>query len=141
MTCTPVEVMQLRIGVGLMGFGVFFLLFGILLYFDRVLLGFGNILFISGLPFISGLQNTFRFFYQRQKLKGSIFFLGGILLVLFRWPGIGMLCESYGFYLLFRSTLPLVSEFFTSIPVLGLIFAVPGFSTIMKRLSERGSEV
>ncbi|XP_051891046.1 vesicle transport protein GOT1B-like [Pristis pectinata] len=118
-----------RIGVGLMGFGVFFLLFGILLYFDRVLLGFGNILFISGLPFMTGLQNTFRFFYQRQKLKGSSFFLAGILLVLLRWPGVGMLCESYGLYLLFKSTLPLVSEFIASIPVLGIIFTLPGLST------------
>ncbi|XP_069798144.1 vesicle transport protein GOT1A-like isoform X2 [Narcine bancroftii] len=112
-----------------MGFGVFFLLFGIILYFDRVLLGFGNILFIFGIPFIAGLQNTFRFFYQRQKLKGSSFFLGGILLVLLRWPGVGMLCESYGFYLLFKSTLPLMTEFIATIPVPRFIFTSLGFNT------------
>ncbi|XP_067863964.1 vesicle transport protein GOT1B-like [Heptranchias perlo] len=130
-----------RIGVGLMGFGVFFLLFGVLLYFDRVLLGFGNILFVSGLPFITGLQNTFRFFFQRQKLRGSSFFLGGILLVLLRWPVVGMLCEGYGSFLLFKSILPLVSEFISKIPVLGLIFTLPGLSTVLKRISERGSLV
>uniref|UniRef100_UPI00398F41B9 vesicle transport protein GOT1B-like n=1 Tax=Pristiophorus japonicus TaxID=55135 RepID=UPI00398F41B9 len=130
-----------RIGVGLMGFGVFFLLFGVLLYFDRVLLGFGNILFVSGLPFIMGLQNTLRFFFQWQKRKGSSFFLGGILLVLLRWPVVGMLCESYGFFLLFKSTLPLVSEFLSMIPVLGSIFTLPGLSTVLKRFSEQGSLV
>ncbi|XP_078402517.1 vesicle transport protein GOT1B-like isoform X2 [Cetorhinus maximus] len=124
-----------------MGFGVFFLLFGVLLYFDRVLLAFGNILFVSGLPFITGLQNTFRFFFQRQKMKGSSFFLAGILLVLLRWPVIGMLCESYGFFLLFKSSLPLVAEFLSKIPVLGLIFTFPGLSMVLKKFSERGSLV
>lgn len=32
-----------EIGVGITGFGVFFILFGILLYFDSVLLAFGNV--------------------------------------------------------------------------------------------------
>ncbi|XP_048467844.1 vesicle transport protein GOT1B-like [Rhincodon typus] len=130
-----------RIGVGLIGFGVFFLLMGILLYFDRVLLGFGNILFVSGLPFIIGLQNTFQFFVQRQKLKGSSFFLAGILLVLLRWPMLGMLCESYGCFLLFKGTLPVVSELLSKIPVLGLIFTFPGLSMVLKRLREGGSLV
>lgn len=32
-----------EIGVGITGFGVFFILFGMLLYFDSVLLAFGNV--------------------------------------------------------------------------------------------------
>lgn len=32
-----------EIGVGLSGFGIFFLVFGVLLYFDSVLLAFGNV--------------------------------------------------------------------------------------------------
>ena len=32
-----------EIGVGITGFGAFFILFGILLYFDSVLLAFGNV--------------------------------------------------------------------------------------------------
>ncbi|XP_051531960.1 vesicle transport protein GOT1A-like [Myxocyprinus asiaticus] len=91
-----------KIGVGLSGFGVFFVLFGVLLYFDSVLLAFGNILFLSGLAFIIGLRRTAHFFFQRQKLRGSIFFLGGVALVLLRWPRIGMIVESYGFMLLFK---------------------------------------
>ncbi|KAG9485501.1 hypothetical protein GDO78_008530, partial [Eleutherodactylus coqui] len=91
-----------ELGAGLAGFGIFFLIFGILLYFDSVLLAFGNILFLSGLALIIGLRRTFSFFFQRHKLKGSSFFLGGALLVLCRWPIIGMLCEFYGFISLFR---------------------------------------
>lgn len=39
------------IGVGLVGFGLFFILFGMLLYFDSVLLAFGNVSMVGlGLP-------------------------------------------------------------------------------------------
>ncbi|KAJ7999509.1 hypothetical protein DPEC_G00195160 [Dallia pectoralis] len=104
-----------KIGVGLTGFGLFFLLFGVLLYFDSVLLAFGNVLFLAGLGFIIGLRRTAGFFFQRQKLRGSTFFLGGVALVLFRWPIIGMFVESYGFVLLFRSFFPVVFGFLSSL--------------------------
>lgn len=61
-----------------------------------------QILFLSGLTFIIGLRRTAHFFFQRHKFRGSFFFLGGVSLVLCRWPIIGMLVESYGFVLLFR---------------------------------------
>ncbi|XP_064824018.1 vesicle transport protein GOT1A-like isoform X2 [Oncorhynchus masou masou] len=104
-----------KIGVGLTGFGLFFLLFGVLLYFDSVLLAFGNVLFLTGLMFIIGLRRSVGFFFQRQKLRGSTFFLGGVALVLFRWPIIGMAVESYGFVLLFRSFFPVACGFILSL--------------------------
>uniref|UniRef100_A0A673GYP7 Vesicle transport protein GOT1A-like n=1 Tax=Sinocyclocheilus rhinocerous TaxID=307959 RepID=A0A673GYP7_9TELE len=91
-----------KIGVGLSGFGMFFVLFEILLYF---------ILFLSGLAFIIGLRRTAHFFFQRQKLRSSAFFLGGVALVLLRWPLIGMLVETYGFVLLFKSFFPMAFGF------------------------------
>ncbi|XP_033822834.1 vesicle transport protein GOT1A [Periophthalmus magnuspinnatus] len=103
-----------KIGVGLMGFGLFFLLFGVLLYFDSVLLAFGNILFLCGLTFITGLRRTAHFFFQRHKFRGSFFFLGGVTLVLCRWPIIGMVAECYGFVLLFRSFFPVALSFVLS---------------------------
>ncbi|XP_040060549.1 vesicle transport protein GOT1A [Gasterosteus aculeatus] len=103
-----------KIGVGLTGFGLFFLLFGVLLYFDSVLLAFGNILLLTGLMFIIGLRRTAHFFFQRHKFRGSFFFLGGISLVLCRWPIIGMLMETYGFVLSFRSFLPMAVAFVLS---------------------------
>uniref|UniRef100_A0A8C5P9A4 Golgi transport 1A n=1 Tax=Leptobrachium leishanense TaxID=445787 RepID=A0A8C5P9A4_9ANUR len=109
--CIP----QTELGAGLAGFGIFFLIFGILLYFDTVLLAFGNILFMLGLTLIIGLRRTYSFFFQKQKLKGSSFFLGGILLVLLRWPLIGMLCEFYGFISLFRGFFPTVFGFLASL--------------------------
>ena len=63
---------------------------------------FFQILFLSGLAFVIGLERTFRFFFQWHKAKGSAAFFGGIFVVLFGWPIIGMFVEVYGFVVLFR---------------------------------------
>ncbi|XP_024916267.1 vesicle transport protein GOT1A isoform X3 [Cynoglossus semilaevis] len=85
-----------------------------------------QILFLSGLTFIIGLRRTAHFFFQRHKFRGSFFFLGGVSLVLCRWPIIGMLVESYGFVLLFRSFFPMAVGFVLSalnIPYLSTYFS------------------
>ncbi|KAL6086325.1 hypothetical protein STEG23_036483 [Scotinomys teguina] len=92
-----------KIGMGLTGFGVFFLFFGMILFFDKALLAIGNVLFVAGLAFVIGLERTFRFFFQKHKVKATGFFLGGVFVVLIGWPLIGMIFEIYGFFLLFRS--------------------------------------
>uniref|UniRef100_A0A8C8SCP9 Golgi transport 1A n=1 Tax=Pelusios castaneus TaxID=367368 RepID=A0A8C8SCP9_9SAUR len=97
--------------MGLVGFGLFFILFGVLLYFDSVLLAFGNLLLLSGLAIIIGLRRTSAFFFQKEKLKGTSFFLGGVVLVLLRWPLLGMLLETYGFITLFRNFFPVAFGF------------------------------
>lgn len=109
-----------------MTFGLAFLFLGLVLFFDRGLLAMGNvslnkhsvhllfsirnvisechisqILFIAGIVFIIGMEKTYKFFFQPHKLKGTAFFLGGILIVLVKWPIIGMIVESYGAFLLF----------------------------------------
>ncbi|XP_064255167.1 vesicle transport protein GOT1A [Passer domesticus] len=124
-----------RIGVGLVGFGLFFLLFGILLYFDSVLLAFGNLLFLSGLVFIIGFRRTFTFFFQRPKLKGTSFFFGGLIVVLMRWPILGMLLEAYGFISLFRSFFPVVFGF------LGSLANIPLLSQLLQKMGDSGSMV
>lgn len=121
-----------KIGIGLMGFALFFMLFGVLLYFDSVLLAFGNILFLTGLTFIIGFKRTAYFFFQRQKFRGSLFFLGGVSLVLCRWPFIGMLVESYGFVLLFRSFFPMALGFVLSTVNIPLLSAfLPSSSSMV----------
>merc|ERR1711971_1315402 len=101
-----------KIGVGLAGFGVAFLFLGMLLLFDKGLLAVGNILFLSGLAFVIGLERTFRFFFQYHKIKGSTAFFGGIFVVLFGYPLIGMIIEAYGFIVLF-SGFPCSYQLFT----------------------------
>lgn len=124
-----------EIGVGTTGFGIFFILFGMLLYFDSVLLAFGNLLFLTGLSLIIGLRRTCSFFFQRHKLKGTSFFLGGVFIVLLRWPLLGMLLETYGFFRLFRGFFPVAFGF------LGSASNIPFLSALFRRLQGTSSMV
>lgn len=72
------------------------------LHFIWMYLVYFQILFIAGLAFVIGLERTFRFFFQRHKMKATGFFMGGMFVVLLGWPVIGMVLEIYGFFLLFR---------------------------------------
>eukprot|EP00045_Choanoeca_perplexa_P003407 m.30983 g.30983 ORF g.30983 m.30983 type:complete len:141 (-) comp12023_c0_seq2:2-424(-) len=116
-----------KIGIGLTGFGIFFLLLGMLLFFDSGLLAMGNILFLCGLALIIGLANTFNFFFQftPSKMKGSSFFFSGILMVLWISPFLGMLLELVGLYYLFGAFLPTIINFLRTIPGINVIFYIP----------------
>ncbi|CAB1446001.1 unnamed protein product [Pleuronectes platessa] len=123
-----------KIGMGLTGFGVFFLFFGMMLFFDKALLAIGNILFVSGLSFVIGLERTFRFFFQRHKFKATSFFLGGVLVVLIGWPIIGVVLEIYGFFLLFRGFFPVAVGFIRRVPVIGSLLSLPGISSLVDKI-------
>lgn len=45
--------MSAEIGMGLTGFGVFFLFFGMMLFFDKALLAIGNVSFLGSLIYQS----------------------------------------------------------------------------------------
>lgn len=130
-----------KIGVGLTGFGVFFLFLGIVFLFDKGLLAIGNILFLVGLAFVIGLERTFKFFFQQHKLKATGFFIGGMLIVLIGWPLIGMCVESYGFFLLFGGFIPVVINFLRRVPVIGTLLNLPGISSLVSRFEERNPMV
>ena len=58
-------------------------------------------MFLSGITLIIGPQKTFYFFARKQKLRGTVCFLGGIILVFLKWPLIGVIVEPIGFLNLF----------------------------------------
>ncbi|KAL4787157.1 vesicle transport protein [Aspergillus varians] len=89
------------------------------MFFDRSLLAMGNILFLIGLTLIIGLEKTFAFFSRRQKLKGTVAFALGIMLILFRWPLTGFLIELYGLFILFGDFLVTIGQFVGNVPVVG----------------------
>lgn len=99
--------------------GGFFLIGGVILFFDRAMLAMGNILFIFGLILIIGLQKTAIFFARRQKLKGTAAFTSGIALILLRWPLFGFLIELYGIFVLFGDFFATIGSFAGNIPVIG----------------------
>ncbi|XP_027694382.1 vesicle transport protein GOT1B [Vombatus ursinus] len=130
-----------EIGMGLTGFGVFFLFFGMILFFDKALLAIGNVLFVAGLAFVIGLERTFRFFFQKHKVKATGFFLGGVFVVLIGWPLIGMILEIYGFFLLFRGFFPVVVGFIRRVPVLGSLLNLPGIRSLVDKVGESNNMV
>lgn len=90
-----------EIGVGLVSGGVLFLFLGVMLFFDATLLALGNVLFTAGITLLIGPQKTFYFFARKQKIRGSVCFFLGIVLVFLRWTLIGMMIEMVGFLNLF----------------------------------------
>ena len=59
------------------------------------------------------------FFARRQKLKGTAAFLGGIVLILLRWPLVGFLVELYGIFVLFGDFFATIGSFAGNMPVVG----------------------
>ncbi|KAF8444702.1 Got1-domain-containing protein [Boletus edulis BED1] len=124
-----------KIGVALTTFGMLFMFLGIMLFFDAALLALGNMLFLSGLTLIIGPQKTFYFFARKQKLRGTIFFLGGILLVFFKYPFIGMIVETFGFLNLFGDFFPVVLTFLRQLPFIGTFLSLPYIRPVVDRLT------
>lgn len=84
-----------------MAFGAFFLFLGVILFFDGALLALGNVLFTGGITLLIGPQKTFYFFARKQKIRGTICFFSGMMLVFAKWTIIGMIVEAIGFLNLF----------------------------------------
>lgn len=99
--------------------GGFFLIGGVLLFFDRAMLAMGNILFLIGLTIIIGPQKTLLFFARKNKAKGTAAFFGGLSLILLKWPLIGFCIELYGIMILFGDFLGTIASFARSVPVVG----------------------
>ncbi|KAF8494656.1 Got1-domain-containing protein [Russula emetica] len=124
-----------KIGVGLTSFGALFMMLGIMLFFDGALLALGNILFLGGLFLIIGPQKTFYFFARKNKLRGTVCFLGGILLVFFKWPAIGVLVEMFGFLNLFGDFFPVIITFLRQLPFIGQFLNLPFIRPLVDRLA------
>jgi len=137
-----------KIGAFLLFLGVLFLVLGMLLLFDRKLLAMGNILFLVGFCFLSGLRRSAEFFglwgdriveRWQKRWRGLITFGGGIMLVMGGRPMLGMLIEMFGFLNLFASFFPLVLTSLRAIPVIGPVLNMPYISTAADKLAGKTS--
>ncbi|CAK7237401.1 Golgi Transport [Sporothrix curviconia] len=108
-----------KVGVAFCSGGGFFLIGGVMLFFDRAMLAMGNILFLIGLTIIIGPSKTLLFFARKQKVKGTAAFFSGLLLILMRWPLIGFCVELYGIMVLFGDFLGTIAAFARNVPVVG----------------------
>lgn len=79
-------------------------------------------MFLAGICFLIGFKKTFSFFFQMEKMKGTLAFFTGIIILFSGHPIIGIMIELVGFYLLFRSFLPTAFQYITSfIPFFGVV--------------------
>jgi len=124
-----------KIGVALTSFGALFMMLGVILFFDGALLALGNVLFLSGLTLIIGPQKTFYFFARKQKLRGTVCFIGGILLVFLKWPLIGVVVETFGFLNLFGDFFPVILTFLRQLPFVGNFLSLPYIRDVADRLA------
>ncbi|KAK6266180.1 hypothetical protein QUC31_017017 [Theobroma cacao] len=127
---------QKKIGLGLIGFGIFFSFLGVILFFDRGLLALGNIFCLAGVAILIGWYSTLQLFTNRKNYKGSASFLLGLFFLFVRWPIVGIILEIYGCIVLFGGFWPSVRVFLCQIPVFGWVIQYPVM--ILDRL-RRGS--
>ena len=63
-----------------------------------------------------------------RKVRGTILFFFGVMLVMMRWGFVGMLVEGFGFMNLFGNFLPSALELARRFPYLSNILDLPGIS-------------
>lgn len=112
-----------KIGIGLCGIGVLCVTLGIFLLFDRTLLALGNVAFLFGLALLLGPFKAFKFFFRKDKWKGTTGYFLGIAIIIVGWPFVGFLTEMYGIWKLFAAFLPNV--------LASLKMTVPGAATVL----------
>ena len=88
--------------------GFFFYALGVMWFLDRGFLIMGNFAFLMGMCAMIGLKHTAEFFLRKSKIGGSLFFFGGLILIIIGLPFFtigGFFVQWYGLFLLFKSFL------------------------------------
>lgn len=124
-----------KIGVVFTAGGVFFFIMGVLSLFSARLLAMGNVLFVLGVVMIIGPTKTLVFFTRPQKLRGSICFIIGLLLIFMKRSFWGFLCEMVGVLGLFGEFFPVLIQFLRSLPFIGPLLRHPIVAPVLDKLA------
>ncbi|OBA19340.1 Got1-domain-containing protein [Metschnikowia bicuspidata var. bicuspidata NRRL YB-4993] len=124
-----------KYGVASTAAGVVFFLLGIVTFFDSSLLAIGNILFIIGVVLIIGPSRALYFFARPTKIKPTLFFFGGIVLILMKHSFIGFGVESVGILFLFGDFFGTIVLFLRSFPIIGPILKHPAIEPYINRVA------
>mmetsp|Transcript_34569 Transcript_34569/g.35244 ORF Transcript_34569/g.35244 Transcript_34569/m.35244 type:complete len:141 (+) Transcript_34569:120-542(+) len=117
-----------KIGIGLISLGLGFITLGVILMCDTAFIAIGNTLFLAGLCFSIGVKRAFSLFTRVDRIRGTICFFAGMVLILMRWGLIGISLEIFGFLNLFGNFLPTVLTVARQIPGLAIVLDLPGVS-------------
>jgi hypothetical protein len=107
------------IGCGVTASGALFFLIALLRLFNRRFLITGDVLLLIGICLIMHPTTFFALLIQRDKLKGTLAFTAGIILICLKLAFPGAICEVVGVYWLFGGFLPLFFSLLSKLPVIG----------------------
>ncbi|OLY85103.1 Protein transport protein GOT1 [Smittium mucronatum] len=104
---------------------------GVILMFDAGLIAIGNILFLLGVFLIIGFQKSVVFFSRKEKIRGTICFFLGLVLIFMKYSIFGMVLEAFGFINLFGNFFPVALGFLRRLPVIGSFLSLPGIRQVL----------
>lgn len=118
----------------MVGLGFLFMLMSMLLLFDRGLLVIANILILTGLSLLMGVQWVLKFFNPfvgartLGKVVGILMFFAGFLMLLLKrgWVFLDFVLQLIGLFQMFGSFLPQVLGVLRVVPGLGTVLCLPG---------------
>lgn len=105
-----------KTGLIMVTVGAAFTMLGISLFFEKNLIRLGNILLVAGAPIVVGPRRASRYLLDPTKLRGSIVFGLGFLLILSGHPLLGIVVEVFGFLNLFGNLFPLFGVMISRLP-------------------------
>ena len=111
-----------KLGTMLLASGGIISALGITLFFNKMLMRLGNILFVIGVPITIGPGRTIGYFLQPKKARATGCLAFGIFLVLVGHPIIGIAMEIFGLFNLFGNMFPFAMMMLKNLPVVGNLF-------------------
>lgn len=111
-----------KLGTMLLASGGIISALGITLFFNKMLMRLGNILFVIGVPITIGPGRTIGYFLQPKKARATGCLAFGIFLVLVGHPIIGIAMEIFGLFNLFGNMFPFAMMMLKNLPVVGGLF-------------------
>ena len=112
------------IGSGVIFFGFSFVLLGLVMGFNRRFIVTGDVLLLIGINLTMGIQPFCNLIISKSRLKGTIAFIIGVALVLYKLVLPGFLCQAVGIYWLFGGFISIVLSTLRHIPIIGRF--IPG---------------
>ena len=124
-----------KIGVAMTAFGAFFTFLGVIFFLDSAFLTLGNLLFVGGVFLVMGPARCKSFFVERKRLRASVCFFLGILLVMMGYCFLGLCLQGFGFLNLFGNFFPMVIRVLEVTPLIGTVLRSEVAQTVMRKLS------
>ena len=130
-----------QIGIGLCIIGIICMTIGVMMFFERKLLAMGDLAFLAGLGVLLGPQGLYRFFSPQKKLKGTVCFFGGFLIIVWGYSFIGFVIQMIGAWFLFAAYLANVIQWLRMVPGVDVVLNLPGIKQLVSAMSGNSTQL